>query len=73
MKDIEEDDVERGMVICNNDDFCQVTFEVETSLELMELPEHKPLFSAGYVCVFHMHTIQEEVEISKIISVYSPE
>lgn len=64
VKGIEDEDVDRGMVICNNDDFCQVTFEIEAEINLLELPDHKPLFSAGYVCVLHMHTIMQEVEVS---------
>eukprot|EP00828_Plagiopyla_frontata_P041087 TRINITY_DN574_c0_g1_i3.p1 TRINITY_DN574_c0_g1~~TRINITY_DN574_c0_g1_i3.p1 ORF type:complete len:836 (-),score=161.15 TRINITY_DN574_c0_g1_i3:47-2554(-) len=67
VKDLDEVDIKRGFVICNNEDFCQISYELETELEILELPDHKQLMSAGYSCIIHMHTIMEEVEVSHII------
>jgi len=74
VKDIEEEDIKRGFIICNNEDFCcrilyfyyfweEFCYEIEAELQILELPDHKAIMSAGYSCVIHVHTIMEEVEI----------
>ena len=41
VKGLEEDDIEKGYLICNTDDFCQVTQEFQADITVLELPEHK--------------------------------
>lgn len=31
--------IANGMIICNNLDFCQITNEIEASIELFDLPK----------------------------------
>lgn len=44
-----------------------VTQEIECEITILELPEHKSIFSTGYSCVLHMHTAIEDVEVSAIL------
>jgi len=45
VKGLEEDDLEKGTMICNTDDFCQVTTEFIAQLQILELNEHKKIMS----------------------------
>ena len=35
-------------------------------MQVIDLLEHKPIMSAGYKCVFHVHTAMEECMIEKV-------
>jgi peptide chain release factor subunit 3 len=48
IKGIEEEDLLEGTMICNQDDVCMVTQEIECEINILELPEHKAIFSTGY-------------------------
>lgn len=70
VKNIEEVDIKRGYMICLNDNsLCPVCFEFEAKITILELPEHKPIFSQGYKAVIHMHTIVEEIETREVLAV----
>ena len=47
--------------------------EFEAKLQVLELPEHKPIMSQGYTCVLHLHTSVEEVEITTVVSLFDNE
>jgi len=66
VKNIEENDISRGDMICNNLNYCQESAEFKANITILELPEQKKLISSGYECVMHMHAIAVEISISKI-------
>lgn len=66
VKGVEEDDVMRGMVVCEAEKQCYVAHDIEVQLQMLELPEHKKILSTGYTCVMHLHTALEEVEITHV-------
>lgn len=66
VKNIDENDINRGDMICNNLNYCQESSEVKAKVTILELPEEKKLVSSGYECVVHMHAIAAQVEISKV-------
>ena len=40
--------------------------------QILELMEHKAIFSAGYKCILHIHSVVEEVECTKLIAKLDP-
>jgi peptide chain release factor subunit 3 len=66
VKGIDENDISRGDMICNNLNYCQESAEFKAVINILELPEQKKLLSSGYECVMHMHAIAAQVEISKV-------
>ncbi len=69
IKGVEEIDIEKGYMLCNTDNFCQITNEFMAEVSIMELPDHKSILSEGYLCVLHLHTYVLEVEISAVEAV----
>ena len=41
-------------------------------LQILELLEHKAIFTAGYKCILHVHSVVEECECVKLIAVMDP-
>lgn len=66
VKNIEEHDISRGDMICNNLNYCQESAELKANVTVLELPQEKKLLSSGYECILHMHAIAAQVEISKV-------
>lgn len=67
LKNVEEDQIHRGFVLSNFSHPCPVVAEFEADVLIVELLEHRPIISAGYSCVFHCHTVMEEVIVSRLI------
>jgi len=63
------EDVQRGFVICSPDSLCPAVTEIQVQLALVDLLEHRPLFSPGYECVLHVHSAEIEITCSRIVSV----
>ena len=40
--------------------------------QVLELLEHKAIFTAGYKCVLHVHSVVEECECVKLIALMDP-
>jgi len=66
---IEEEEVSSGMVLGCKDTPVPVCHTFETQLAILELLEHKPILSAGYKAVIHIHSLIEECEIVKLVAV----
>jgi len=66
LKNVEDENLSRGDVLCNLDSFPQICQEFEASISVLELPEHKLIMSSGYSCVIHLHAALEDVIISEI-------
>ena len=56
----DENLINRGDVLCKMGDNLPVSDLFEAELDLLELLEHKPLFSKGYQFMLHLHTITVE-------------
>ena len=41
-------------------------------VQILELLEHKAIFTAGYKCILHVHSVVEECECVKLIAVMDP-
>lgn len=60
---VEEEDVSAGFVLCSVQNPIPVVTEFDALLSILELLEHKSIFTAGYKCVLHIHSITEECEV----------
>lgn len=72
VKLIEEEEVVRGNIICNNLNYCQVCYEFQARLTVLELPEKK-LISPGYECIIHLHAVVDGAEIIAVEAVETPD
>ena len=54
-------------MLCHQEDVVPVSEVIEAELELLELVQHKPVFTRGHSSMFHMHTLAEDCEIRDIL------
>ena len=72
LSDISDEEVSTGFVLSSCKEIVPVVQEFDVQLAVLELLEHKSIFTAGYTAVMHIHTACEEIEVSKIISQIDP-
>ncbi len=63
------EDVQKGYMLCNVAKPCHAATRFECQLALVDLLEHRPIFSPGYNCVAHLHTAEEEVTVSDLLTI----
>jgi len=64
---VEEDAIYRGAILSHIDKQPTVTNDFVAQIAILQLLEHKSLFSAGYECVVHIHTSAEEVVVKMLL------
>ena len=57
-----EAEVNRGYILCSNDNFCHVFNVFEAEIQVLELQE-KQIIADGFICMLHFHTFIEECSI----------
>ena len=57
----------KGFVLCTKP-ACRAVNTFTCQLALVELLEHRPIFSCGYTCMLHAHTVESEATCTKLIS-----
>ena len=57
-----------GFVLSAVADPCPVVSKFECALVLLELLDHKSIFTAGYKSILHLHALVEECEIISLIA-----
>ena len=60
-------DIQKGYVICDPSAVLPASAKLTVQMALIDLLEHRPIFCAGYDCIFHAHTAQSEVTIETLI------
>lgn len=65
----DEDQIQRGVVLCHRDSMMPVTDVFEAELEVLELLEYRSIIAKGYTCIMHIHTYSDEVEIKDLVKV----
>ena len=55
------EDFQKGYVLCSPGSISRGVLEFKVQLALIDLLEHRPLFSVGYDAVMHCHTTEVEV------------
>eukprot|EP01023_Acetabularia_acetabulum_P052826 TRINITY_DN5877_c0_g2_i2.p1 TRINITY_DN5877_c0_g2~~TRINITY_DN5877_c0_g2_i2.p1 ORF type:complete len:323 (-),score=55.72 TRINITY_DN5877_c0_g2_i2:377-1237(-) len=64
---VEEEDVMAGFVLSSRVKTVPCVKKFECQLVIMELLDHKSIFSAGYRCMLHLHSLCEECEVHAIL------
>jgi len=59
------EDIRRGYVICSNPP-CRSVDKVICSIAIADMPENTKVMTAGFQCMFHAHTAEEECTVTKI-------
>ena len=62
--------VNKGDVLSPIENPSILTELMECEIEILQLLDHKPIISGGYQCIFHCHTISDEVQIKDIVTVF---
>lgn len=68
----EEDQILRGSVFCSSGSLCPVSSEIVGEIMVLQLLDSKPLFTAGFSCVFHSGTTQEECTVERLLNIIDP-
>jgi len=68
-----EDDICRGMMVCNTENFCHVSEEFYAKVTLLDLLETKSIFSEGYTAMMHIHSVQVDIVIESVECIIDPE
>lgn len=63
------EDVQKGYVLCTANNLCPAVTEIKVQLALVDMLEHRPIFSPGYDCVMHTHTVEIEVNCLELVGV----
>lgn len=67
LKDISDEDIQPGYVLSPRATLaCAAVRRFEAQLAIVELLEHKSIFSAGYTAVLHVHAVAEECSIVRL-------
>lgn len=66
----DENQVNKGDVLCNRDTPMPVSELFEAEVEILELLDYKPILSKGYQCILHIHTSADEAVIKDIMVSY---
>lgn len=69
LSNITLDDAQKGFVLCPVDDPAPYAVEFIAQLAIVDLPDHRPIFSAGYDAIMHVHTASSDVTVRRLISV----
>lgn len=63
----------KGFIICDQARPCRAVKQFTAMFSLVEMLEHRPIFTSGYNCMLHVHTIEEEVQCSALLKVETGE
>jgi peptide chain release factor subunit 3 len=63
------EDIQKGYVLCKAPYLCPVVTAIKVQLFLIDMLEHRPLFSPGYDAMMHCHTVEIEVTCALLLSV----
>jgi peptide chain release factor subunit 3 len=66
----DENLINKGDVLCTIDNLAPITELFEAELQILELLPHRQIMTAGYKSMMHLHTIGDEVSVSKLKGVY---
>jgi len=66
MTGVTEEDLRKGYVLCPALEPCRGEKKFKAALQIIELLEDRPVMTAGFKCMMHIHTAIEEVEITRL-------
>lgn len=69
---VDETDVSSGFVLASVAQPVPCVKEFEAQVMVLELLEHKAIFTAGYKAVLHIHSVVEECEVTRLMAAIDP-
>ncbi|KAG0577635.1 hypothetical protein KC19_5G168800 [Ceratodon purpureus] len=69
---VEEEDIIPGFVLSSVNRPIPAVLEFDAQLQILELLDHKAIFTAGYKAILHIHSVVEECEIMGLIHQIDP-
>ncbi|GBG87452.1 hypothetical protein CBR_g45510 [Chara braunii] len=72
LSNIEEEDISPGFILSSIKRPISVVNEFDAQLQILDLLDHKAIFTAGYKAVLHIHAVVEECEILKLLVQIDP-
>ncbi|CAK9257792.1 unnamed protein product [Sphagnum jensenii] len=69
---VEEEDISPGFVLSSVRSPIPAVLEFDAQLQILELLDHKAIFTAGYKAVLHIHAVVEECEIMGLLHQIDP-
>lgn len=63
------EDIQKGYVLCQGVNICPMVTAIKVQLFLIDMLEHRPLFSPGYDAMMHCHTTEIECTCAMLLSV----
>jgi len=66
------EDFQKGFVLCHKSTICPTPRVFSVQLFLVDMLEHRPIFSSGYEAVLHVHTLEVEVQVVELVCVMDP-
>lgn len=69
---VDEDEVSPGFVLCSRHLPVPAVTYFDAQLHLLDLLEHKSLYSAGYKAILHIHAAVEECECTALLAQIDP-
>lgn len=68
VKGIEEEEILGGFVLCGPERVSPLSKRFKAQVAILDLLEHKPLVTAGYNAVLHIHSLVIECQIQKLVA-----
>lgn len=66
MSGVTEEQLAKGYVLCPAAEPIRVVSKFKAMMQVIELPEERPVMTAGYKAILHCHVASEECEIAKL-------
>ncbi|KAL3657921.1 hypothetical protein V7S43_017120 [Phytophthora oleae] len=68
------DDVQKGFVLCSMKEEVppRAIHAFAAQIALVDTLEHRPLLTAGYKCILHIHTVAQECIVAKLLRPIDP-
>jgi len=66
MSGVTEEQLAKGYVMCPVVEPIRVVSKFKAMMQVIELPEERPVMTAGYKAILHCHVASEECEIAKL-------
>ncbi|KAK1928593.1 Eukaryotic peptide chain release factor GTP-binding subunit ERF3B [Phytophthora citrophthora] len=68
------DDVQKGFVLCGMKEEAppRAIHAFAAQIALVDTLEHRPLLTAGYKCILHIHTVAQECIVAKLLRPIDP-
>lgn len=68
VKGAEEEDISGGFVLSHADSPTKTGRVFLVQIAVLDLLEHKPLITAGYTCILHIHSLAIECQVASLVS-----